>query len=190
MGYSSAVLIKIDDQSMVNEGRFVEFCEAMRESGLLPYADEVLESCNPPQVGYFYCDEEADEEEEYYCDVVSLDTIKKFVLGKNIDFCSIHIEGGSKDLQQEFEVLLEDLGKYGEPYFKPAWKFGYGFERVVDPVGGVVMGWSFFIDTSDYIPEYSVLDEVFSKGKKIGEIRKLIEGVFGCSTSIEGCFTG
>ena len=52
------------------------------------------------------------------------------------------------------------------------------------------MGHCFYINTSDYVPDDEVLDEVFSKGPVIIKIRAAIEQTFNSKTNIMGCLTG
>lgn len=190
MSYDSAVLINIEKQENVTQESILRFSKWMSENNFLPLSDLLKDGEKAATVDYYFYDEDTDNEDEETVEIKNLETIREFISSRNIDCVSLDVEGGNKELEVEFDSLLVELDKNEDSYLGRAWKFGYGFGNVADPVAGVREGWSFYINTSGYIPDFELLDEIFSKGLIIKKIRSAIEQIFESKTSIIGCLTG
>jgi hypothetical protein len=190
MSYDSAVLINIENQESVTKESLLQFAEWMSKNNFLPVTGSIKNDERPAIIQYYFYDHDTDEEDEETVEIKGIETIEEFISSKNIEFVSLDIEGGNKELEVEFDKLLEELDKNDASYLCRAWKFGYGFGNVADPVAGVREGWSFYIKTSGYVPDFELLDEVFSKGLIIKKVRSAVEQIFKSKTKIIGCLTG
>ena len=190
MSYDSAVLIKIENQENVTKESILQFADWMNRNNFLPFTSTLKNDERPATIQYYFYDDDTDEEDEDSVEIKGLEAIEDFINSKNIEFVSLDVEGGNKDFEVEFDQLLGVLDKNDASYLCRAWKFGYGFGNVADPVAGVREGWSFYIKTSGYVPDFQLLDEVFSKGLIIKQVRTAVEQIFKSKTNIIGCLTG
>ncbi|QIL44333.1 hypothetical protein G7045_08715 [Acidovorax sp. HDW3] len=162
----------------------------MSKNGLLNFLGNLPAGDPAPTIEYLFINEETGEGKALSATANNIETIDKFISSRKIEFISLSIKGGNKEFEIEIDSLLAELDKNAASYLAKSWKFGYGFGSVVDLVGGCFMGHCFYINTSDYVPDDEVLDEVFSKGPVIIKIRAAIEQTFNSKTNIMGCLTG
>jgi hypothetical protein len=139
---------------------------------------------------YFYFNQVTDEEQEESEDLVSLEGLRVFLESKEIEYCSVSIAPINEAFEEEYNKLLKELDKNESSYLKPAWDFAYGFGNVLDPLAGVYIGWSFYIDTSDHLPNIKLINDVFSKSEIIQRLMTDMENIFDSTISIDGCLTG
>lgn len=192
MSYDSAVLIRIDRQENVTYETFMNFIKFLHDDRLLVFSSDGVGDVRPAHAEYFFYDDDTDEEEESSMEINSISDVEAFIQSKALEYCSISINGSgaSRDLEAEFNDLLEALHDSQQSDMKAAYEFGYGFGNVLDPVAGDREGWSFYINTSGYVPNFELLEKTFSQGRVITRIRSSIEQIFNTTTQIQGCLTG
>jgi hypothetical protein len=126
MSYDSAVLIHIEKQDNVTKERFLQFSNWMNESGFLTFPQGLPAGRPAPTIEYLFYNEDTGEGKEESATINNIDSIEKFISSREIEFISLSIEGGNKELEIEFDSLLAELDNNDTSCLAKAWKFASG----------------------------------------------------------------